>query len=177
VVDASFLRRRRASRIKIAAITANIKTRPAIAIPMAKLRCEMQMLFGSSGVWKFDKFHKLQENSCYMKKYIFLVLVLKCLLKWSWKVPENFQYKSALNNLSFLLYVIVKENEIVMINIWPMQYYFLCCWFMKSEIKLKTCSENVHFICSTLLLQSTSEKFPLSLTIWHCPPFTLLVNP
>lgn len=28
----------------------------------------MQMLFGSSGVWKFDKFHKLKEYPCYKKK-------------------------------------------------------------------------------------------------------------
>ena len=78
---------------------------------MAKLRCEMQMLFGSSGVWKCDKFHKLKENSYYKKKYIFPVLVLKCLLKWSWKIPENFQYKITMHKLSFLLYVIVKKMK------------------------------------------------------------------
>jgi hypothetical protein len=50
VVDTSFLRLRRASRIKMVAITASMSTRPATAMPMAKLRCEMQMLFGSSGV-------------------------------------------------------------------------------------------------------------------------------
>ena len=34
----------------MAAITASMRTRPAIAIPIAKFLCEIQMLFGSSGV-------------------------------------------------------------------------------------------------------------------------------
>lgn len=36
------------SSTKIAATTASMRIRPAIAMPMAKLLCDMQKLFGSS---------------------------------------------------------------------------------------------------------------------------------
>lgn len=36
---------------KMAATTASMRIRPAIAMPMAKLLCDMQKLFGSSTVW------------------------------------------------------------------------------------------------------------------------------
>jgi hypothetical protein len=46
VVERFFLRRFE-TRIMMATTTAVIRIRPAIAIPMAKLRCEMQNVFGS----------------------------------------------------------------------------------------------------------------------------------
>lgn len=41
-----------ANSTKMAATTASMRIRPAIAMPMAKLLCDMQMLFGSSIVCK-----------------------------------------------------------------------------------------------------------------------------
>ena len=47
VVDKSFLRLLFVRRIRIAAITATISSRPAIAIPIAKSRCGMHIVLGS----------------------------------------------------------------------------------------------------------------------------------
>lgn len=49
VVEISFLGvLRRVNMHKIAMTVSSIRTRPAMAIPTAKLRCEMQILYGSS---------------------------------------------------------------------------------------------------------------------------------
>jgi hypothetical protein len=55
---------------------------------MAKLRCEMQMLFGSSGVCKVVKLHKFKEYSHDWQAGNFLVSVLGWSLKWSWHIPK-----------------------------------------------------------------------------------------
>lgn len=47
------------SRTKIAATTASMRIRPAIAMPIAKLLCDMQKLFGSSIVCK--RIRKIQK--------------------------------------------------------------------------------------------------------------------
>ena len=47
VVDKSFRRLRFVRRMRIAAITATIRSKPAMAIPIAKSRCGMQIVLGS----------------------------------------------------------------------------------------------------------------------------------
>lgn len=56
---------------RTAATTANIKIRPAIAIPMAKLRCDMQRA-SSGDCWGKDKFRFENENMEKKTKFCYL---------------------------------------------------------------------------------------------------------
>ncbi len=47
-----FFRRRLDTRMRMATTTATMRMRPAMAMPMAKLFCEMQKWFGSYSLWK-----------------------------------------------------------------------------------------------------------------------------